>query len=84
MLICCHQTLIHQLELVDFGEVCFVWLYHVLCYGSQVFFHYFLDLNYWIDLFIFFFFALAKMEKNFLELVTIKQDWSDNIRRIIL
>ena len=38
MLICCHQTLIYQLGLVGFGEVCFAWLYHVLCYGSQVFF----------------------------------------------
>ena len=84
MLICCHQTLIYQLGLVGFGEVCFAWLYHVLCYGSQVFFSLFLDLNHWIDLFIIFFFARAKMEKNFLELVTIKQDWPDNIRRITL
>ena len=65
MLVCCHPTVISQLGLVDWREVCFAWPKS-------------------IDRFIYFFFGIDIDEKNFLELVAIKQGLSENIKLIII
>ena len=65
MLVCCHPTVISQLGLVDWREVCFAWPQS-------------------IDRFIYFFFGIDIDEKNFLELVAIKQGLSENIKLIIV
>ena len=62
MLVCCHPTVINQLGLVDWREVCFAWPQPI-------------DRG---------FFGIDKDEKNFLELVAIKQGLSDNVKLIIL
>ena len=38
---------------IDSREVCFAWLYHVLCNGSHIFLTISIDLSLWIDFFSF-------------------------------
>ena len=85
MLVCCHPTVNYQLGLVDWREVSFVWLSHVLCCGSHVLFCFFKNIFKTLTTrCIFFSFALTKMEKDFLEWIAIKLGFSDNKKLIIL
>ena len=65
MLFCYHPALNYQLGLVDWREVCFAWLPHMLCYGSHVLCLFLGSQPLDRFLFLFFLFALAKMEMFF-------------------